>query len=367
MITRVALCFFLIAALSVPASPQGCSQYLLWGLSGTSSLDPSNPTSAAWNALLAQQEAAHGGGPPSCQYTWLHNPQGFTTDHWYGQCVVYAWTCPTPPPSGPQETGNCPSCNSAGYPINLSNGNVYIQQRDVRVPGLGNGLTLTRIWNSIWPSSQSSFSTGIFGPNWRSTYEERIFNGSDGTIKYARADGSFWSFQLYGNPPVYQVVAPADGRAILSYGSSYWTVTFQNGEQRLFSVTSGSLVDIVDRNGNTTQLSYDATNRLTTVTDPASRHLYFNYGTNSNLVSSVTSDISLSLSYTYDGQGRLITVTKPDLTTVSFQYDSNSRITAVLDNDGKVLESHTYDSYGRGLTSARAGGVEAVTVSYPTQ
>ena len=57
-------------------------------------------------------------------------------------------------------------------------------------------------------------------------------------------------------------------------------------------------------------------------------------------------------------------VTKPDLTTVSFQYGSNSLISAVLDSSGKVLESHTYDSSGRGLTSSRAGGVEALTVSY---
>jgi hypothetical protein len=40
-------------------------------------------------------------------------------------------------------------------------------------------------------------------------------------------------------------------------------------------------------------------------------------------------------------------------------------ITAVMDSAGKVLESHTYDSKGRGLTSSRAGGVEAITVSYP--
>jgi YD repeat-containing protein len=57
-------------------------------------------------------------------------------------------------------------------------------------------------------------------------------------------------------------------------------------------------------------------------------------------------------------------VTNPDLTTLTFQYDSNSNITAVLDSNNKVLESHTYDSSQRGLTSARANGVEALTISY---
>lgn len=371
MIARIGMSLLLVAALATPALPQGgCRQLLLWGLSGSSSLDPNNPTSSEWLADIAQQEAAHG-GVPDCQYTWIYVPPGFNNvSHWSGECAAYYWTCPVPPPNGSQETGSCPTCPGtvAGKPINLANGNVYIQQNDIKVPGLGNGLTLARTWNSIWPSSQAASNVGIFGPNWRSTYEERVFLGEDGTVKYARSDGSFWSFELY-NPPTYQLVAPANGRATLIYSDSDWEVVFENGEQRLFSTISGSLVAIIDRNGNTTQLTYNATNQLTTVTDPASRQLSFNYGTgnNSNLVTSVTSSMGISLGYAYDGQGRLITVTEPDQTTVSFQYNNNSMITAVLDSNGTVLESHTYDTYGRGLTSARAGGVEAVTVSYPTQ
>jgi YD repeat-containing protein len=126
------------------------------------------------------------------------------------------------------------------------------------------------------------------------------------------------------------------------------------------------LTTIIDRNGNTTTLTYDSANRLATVTDPASRHLYFGYGSPSSyLVTSVTSDFGISLSYAYDAQGRLTLVTNPDLTTVTYTYNSQSLITSVTDSNGKVLESHTYDSNGRGLTSSRAAGVEAVTLTYP--
>jgi YD repeat-containing protein len=85
------------------------------------------------------------------------------------------------------------------------------------------------------------------------------------------------------------------------------------------------------------------------------------------LVVGVSSDVGISLSYGYDNLGRLATVTKPDLTTTSFQYVqySGSLISAVLDTNGKVLESYTYDGQLRGLTSARAGGVNAVTIAYP--
>jgi YD repeat-containing protein len=186
-------------------------------------------------------------------------------------------------------------------------------------------------------------------------------------MKYARGEGSFWSF-AYTGAPGYTLVAPANIVATLVQGPSYWTLTFQNGEQRLFSNASGALTTIIDRNGNQTQLTYDATNRISTVTDPASRHLYFAYASDtSRLVKAVTSDTgsAVSVSYSYDPQGRLSTVTESDLSTLTFAYDAQSLITTVTDSAGKILESHTYDTQGRGKTSSRALGAEAVTVTYP--
>ena len=265
----------------------------------------------------------------------------------------------------------CPRCTTAGKPISLATGNTYIEQTDVSVPGLGGGLSLVRTWNSKLPPIQGASVVGMFGPMWRSTYEERIFVGSDGYFKYSRGDGSTWSFGFASSPAdgnfKYQAVAPANGggAASLMITPSSWPITFGNGEQRFFDTTTGNLVSIVDRNGNKTQISYDSSGRLATVTDPVGRHLYFNYPSSGSLVTSVTSDVALTLSYSYDSQGRLTRVTKPDQSTVSFTYDNQSMITSVTDSQGKILESHTYDSSGRGLSSSRAGGVDALTISYP--
>jgi YD repeat-containing protein len=210
----------------------------------------------------------------------------------------------------------------------------------------------------------------MFGPNWRSTYEERVFAGNGeytGYMVYLRADGGFYVFAP-GTGSTWNLSAPANAIATLTQnGTTSWTLVFQNGEKRIFSYTSGSLTSIADPNGNTTQLSYDGSNRLATVTDPASRTLTFTYGNSSfpNVVTSLSSSAGISLSYSYDTQGRLSQFTKPDQTTVSFTYNSQSLITAATDSNGKTLESHTYDSSGRGLTSSRANGVETVTISYP--
>jgi YD repeat-containing protein len=282
--------------------------------------------------------------------------------------LIASWTASCPPP------GWCPTCGKGGAkasdPINLTNGNTYIQQNDVRIPGLGGGLTLQRTWNSMWPAILSGFQTGLFGPNWRSTYEERVFTGSGeytGYMVYLRADGGLWVFAA-GTGSAWNLSAPVNVIATLTQnGTTSWTLVFQNGEQRIFSYTSGSLTSIADPNGNTTLLSYDGSNRLVTVTDPASRTLTFTYGSSGfpNVVTSLSSSVGISLSYSYDTQGRLSQFTKPDQTTVSFTYNTQSLITAVTDSNAKTLESHSYDNSGRGLTSSRANGVEAVTISYP--
>jgi YD repeat-containing protein len=259
-----------------------------------------------------------------------------------------------------------------GKPVNVATGNAFIRQLDLRVPGLGGGLTQVRTWNSRWPYTQTASQVGMFGPNWRSTYEERVFLGSDNYMKYARSDGSFISFAYLG--PVWVVAGGPTGNpnnnvvqvTNMSQGATNWTITFQNGEQRIFNATSGSLMSITDRNGNTTQLTYDSLNRLVTVTDPVSRTITYTYQSpTSYLVTGVSTSVGISLSYAYDTQNRLSQVTNPDLTTLNFAYNSQSLITSVTDMNGKVLESHTYDSESRGLTSTRALGVESITLTYP--
>src|SRR5262249_49114443 len=187
-----------------------------------------------------------------------------------------------------------------------------------------------------------------------------------GIVKYSRGDGSTWSFQSLANNGVYHLMAPASQSLSVINDGTQFTVTYQNGEKRLFDLNTGSLTAIQDRNGNTTSIAYDNLNRPVTITDAAGRHMFLGYN-DQNFpfqVTNLSTSVSLLLSYAYDAQGNLATVIKPDLTHINFQYDSNSLITAVTDNQGKILESHTYDSSGRGLTSARANGVESLTLAY---
>jgi len=380
----IALLVF-IGASSAPLRAQGqtCTQGIVWGASG----GICNGDSQGFDEMIAEAQATYGGAGPSCSYT----PNPYNPSCTYAQCTSVGWTCK---PSSPPVSG--PSCPDCGEPISLANGNVFIQETDVRIPGLGGGLTLTRNWNSTWPCYFVCFpQANMFGTDWRSTYEESLSVGSNGTMTYSRADGSIWSFAFYGSPGIFHLIAPSNVPLVTlteqGTTSPTWTVTFQNGEQRVFNgLYGGPLSAIIDRNGNTTTLAYTNVgttdfpmNILTTVTDPAGRHLYFNYAspTGSQLVSSVTSDpgTGINVTYTYAeidswflrsafGPRPILTqVTQSDNTTVNFSYDFDLNITSVTDTNGKVLESHQYVSYvcNAGATSARADGVDALTVSFP--
>lgn len=293
------------------------------------------------------------------------------------QCDVRNYTCPPTYSADAicpcEVSGGQPI--SGGRPISFANGDTWIEENDIRLPGLGGGLVVTRTWNSVWPEPLLSLQIGPLGPKWRSSYEEYLVQTSDGYLTYGRGDGSFWFFgysgydsQIQGN--VYKLAAPANNSAyVVVYAdpNASWLLVFPNGEKRTFDPKTGVLTEILDRNNNATTLTYDSNGRLTTVTDAAGRHLYYSYGPSTFLVSSVTSDFGESVSYSYDSQGRLSQVTEPDGSIFSYQYDSNSFITAVLDANGKVIEAHTYDSSGRGLSSSEANGVDALSITYPAQ
>jgi YD repeat-containing protein len=182
------------------------------------------------------------------------------------------------------QPGHCKYCEGKiGSPINLANGNVYVDQADYSLPGLGGGIQIARTWNSQWESVNPVERSGTFGNSWRSTYDERLVipTGATGprTIQYWLSDGSEWTFQATPSGSTYTVASPLDEHATLQADitQTSYTMTFTDGTRKTFN-NGGYLTAITDRNGNKTAINYDAANRITNVTDAAGRVLTFNYG-----------------------------------------------------------------------------------------
>jgi len=290
-------------------------------------------------------------------------------------------------PGGNTDLGPCKQCaKQGGKPISFTDGNVWIEQQDYSLPGLGGGLSLTRTWNSLWTTTNASSFTGVgaagmFGDSWRSTYEERISPLASGSShkKYWRADGSAWIFQWDSINQGYVLLAPVEEHASLTFdsGTNQFTLTFLDGSKRIFFLSSTNnpsnvafLTKIIDRNGNTVTVNLDTSNRITSVTDAAARSLSFTYAGAGKQAQTASDSTGTIATYSYDSFLRLTQVTYADSSFVHFTYyaSGNPLITSVTDTNGAVLESHTYDISGstkRALSSARANGVDALTVSYP--
>jgi YD repeat-containing protein len=290
---------------------------------------------------------------------WANGPAGK---------VAYLYIIPGNLAANPGDLGQSECPITCGHPINLTNGNVWIRQRDYAVPGLGGGLELTRTWNSRWMGASPPAFAGMFGHSWRSTYEEALTGPyANNHLMYWRGDGSGWTFTYNSVLNSYSLSSPPNERAqLVSNPTGGFTLTLADGTQKVFN-SQDLLAAVIDRNHNQTTLAYDSSNRLTSVTSPGGSTLTFTYGDANNpmQVTTVQDSVGVVATYTYDSSSRLTSVTYPDTSALNFTYDPNSSmLLSVTDSQGKLLESHTYDAQDRGLTSSRAYGVDSVSLTY---
>jgi RHS repeat-associated protein len=266
---------------------------------------------------------------------------------------------------GPGENlGACSPCPggggamAVGGPINVTNGNMYLQQVDYTLPGVGPALSIERTFNS------GSTQIGLFGRGWSSEYDESI-TSIDGNLKRLnRPDGrAVYLGHAVGAAGAYSsLVGDFHGSLAQNGRGGLYTLTMADGSLAFFNA-SGKLVSRGDRIENQTALAYDSSGKLTSATDPFGRVLSFTTNSNGQVLS-IADTLGTIATYTYGSSSELLSVTYADNSALTFTYDSNFRLLSAIDALGNVVESHTYDSQGRATTSERQGGVEHYGIGY---
>ena len=104
----------------------------------------------------------------------------------------------------------------------------------------------------------------------------------------------------------------------------------------------------VDRNGNTTTYTYDAQERLISITDPVGKVTTLAY-TGNNLAS-VTDPANRVTTFAHDADGNMTQVTFPDSTSRSFGYDNRHLMTSET-NARNLTTTRQYDFTGRFIQS----------------
>jgi RHS repeat-associated protein len=260
---------------------------------------------------------------------------------------------------------NVPGSVSCGDPISIGTGNLYEKVTDYQSAG-ANKLAFERYYNSL--GNLETFAN-MLGAKWRSTYDRyiRIINAS--TVTVERADGEAVNFNLNGSA----WTPDSDVDLSLVQSGASWTLTDKEGTVETYSAINSNealLNSIRARNGYTQTLAYNSSNLLASVTDSYNRSLGFTY--QYNLLQTVTTPDSLTLSYSYAARGTGTVLTSvaystSPVTSQTYLYESTLlpyALTGITDENNNRFANWTYDSTGRALTSQHANGADLMSVTY---
>jgi len=297
--------------------------------------------------------------------------------------------------------GNTPNTSSSGDPVNLVSGNMYIQEADITLKGLGGlNIVFERFYNS------HARKDGPLGYGWTNHYLKFFDVDSNGdsdnlTSQVFWVDGtaSTSNFTVVGDAtgvPLSTTLINPKGINVTATreANGEYSIKEKNGLTFYFENVAGSpdttakLIRVVDKNGNTLRFAYSG-NNLQTVTDDLSRNLTFyyddgnahitrvvdwvdrtyryNYDTSNNLASYepplAVAGIEASTTYTYylaaDGQNldhAMESFTKPNGDTMTFEYYTNGKVFRHTNSHGKSF-TFRYNTFRRETTTVNERGI----------
>jgi YD repeat-containing protein len=286
----------------------------------------------------------------------------------------------------PEYCGEVPrknQCTSVGHPIDSSNGNKHLTERDYGGVGAF-PLVVERYYNSLATFAPDPRT----GSGWRMNYLRRIDKGGSSTAFVTRANGLVLYYSASGGA----WVADADIKdKLVEQKNAAGKTTgwqFQNADDDTVESydANGLLTRMVARNGQVQTLGYSTAstpsgmapgpNYLIRVTDHFGRQLNFTWNSDGTLAT--FSDPQGNVyRYGYDNQKRLITViypaegagqpkrtylyNEPEHTSGSSDY---TLLTGIIDENNVRLAIYDYDAEGRGIGTQYAGGADKYTLQY---
>jgi RHS repeat-associated protein len=276
---------------------------------------------------------------------------------------------PTRPPEGEKSAthnrSRSQTTSTAGDPVDLFNGALYLQETDVVIPNTIMPLRFVRSYRS------GAASYGPLGWNWDHNYNLYLRELKNGDVALWRSlhedtyhfDGA--SFQ----PPrgIFEVLGRVGGL------SQAYEITIEGGTVMRFERPSSwldgeriPLLQVEDRHGNKLKLTYGAEDRLNEVRDDDDRFLQFAYDT-CGLLMTVSDQSGRKYFYEHDEQCRQLTcvtfpatMDQPKGATKVYHYERpfalpelRHNLLRIEDAEGRIYVENEYEQDPASLSFAR--------------
>jgi len=305
---------------------------------------------------------------------------------------------------------SCPASCNGNDPVNPSTGGEYLFESDI--PGIGprHPLSFGRFYNSLdttagdlgsnWRHDYSRKLTLEYSyprqlppsPTTSSLYSDQATACTSGfaeirskvpglqtaTASYSNSlctlsvgGAAVTTIPVYDNsgqynPSLSRVHAYRDDGHILNFGANGSTFTAEAGVSARLTVVTGGY-QLTDESDNAEL--YDSTGKLLSVTDRVGNTQTLTYNANTGLLSSIADNFGHNIGLGYDGQSRLHTVTGPNGLSVIYDYDNGGHLWKITNADGSSNHQFLYQdaNWPNGISSLvdENGQVQEIRMAEP--
>ncbi|MBL4864895.1 MAG: RHS repeat protein, partial [Pseudomonadales bacterium] len=329
-----------------------------------------------------------GYGDPTTGYSVCMVNCGALNPHWGLKflCVGYEiYVCNDHCSGGNSEPQQC-----AGNPIDIKTGAKLQTVQDYEAEGAF-GLAISRSYNS-----NATHVDGMFGKRWSGLEYAKIvlkYINNQFYVHVYRSTGHVTYFKYNDTTTVFSPVSVGEDSSLklidFGEGNLFWE--FRTDDDMTEYYVYDPVIDSVTHISSTWTLNgvrqikfyYDALNRLEILRDQDNNDMVLTYNADDR-IQTITVPGSRVYNYEYDALGNLEFVTYPDDTPadqtdnpqVQYHYedpqiDSTTlerlypyALTGITDENGDRFATWTYDTGGKGASSEHAVGVERVTFEY---
>ncbi len=226
---------------------------------------------------------------------------------------------------------------------------------------LGCGLTFERY---LTDGIASHYDQGPLGPGWRHNFQFSLsFPAPE--VAILKTPGAV-TYRIEKSPTGEWQAGRKTACTLEDIGDGIFRLTLKGSEIWTFDA-SGLPISVADTNGNTITLGYSG-NNLTTIQHSDGQTFALAYDALGR-ITELTDDVSRKTQYAYSGE-TLASVTGPDGAVTSYAYEGAGAarqyaVTAITYPDGSSIHM-SYDIYGRCSGWMLEGGLEPVTLTYPS-